>query len=272
MLRVTKLGTLGCYGRWPLGEGRASVIALAPSWWLWLWRSARIDMPRTIYSFTLFLLLASVSYKAVAQMPAPITGAPFEATRIVNTSSPTGVHTTLGTVARRSDGSAYLELKNLDGTGEIVIRDVLHQQTIELYPKYHMFSVWPVAWKAQTRPAEYTQQYFASAGVSGSKRVVDGGLEITTIGRRKIEGVETIGFSEKAADGRIHQRWYSPALDLNIESKNHDPAKEIDSETQIQQVRLGEPDAKLFAIPAGYVEHKGDLNITGAAATAKSTR
>ncbi len=189
-------------------------------------------------------------------MPTPITGAPFEAAKIMNTSLATGVHTTLGTVARRSDGSAYFELKNLDGTGIVVIRDVARHQTIELYLDRHMFSVWPVSWKAQARPAGYAQQYFESARAPGSKRVVDGGLEITTIGRRKIEGVETIGFSEKAADGRTSERWYSPALDLNIENKSHDPAKNIDSETQIEQIRLGEPDAKLFEIPAGYVEYK----------------
>ena len=214
-------------------------------------------MLRAMHSFALFFLLVPTLCQSAAQMPQPITNAPFVAMRIQTSTQPSGSHTTFGTVARSSDGSGYVEFNSSDGTRMALILDVVHHQMIELYLKTHMYSVFPQPnIKASTWPEGYAQHYIESAGKPGSKRKVDGGLEITTIGQRVIEGVDTIGFSEQSADGRTSERWYSPALNLDISKKSHFPAQDIDSDTRIQQLHLGEPDAKLFEIPNGYILYK----------------
>lgn len=214
-------------------------------------------MLRAIYSFALFLLLAPALCQIAAQMPQPITNAPFVAMRIQTSTQPSGSQTTFGTVARSSDGSGYVEFNGSDGTRIALIQDLVHHRMIELYLNHHMYSVFPNPnIKASTWPQGYAQHYMESVGKPGSKQELDGGLEITTIGQRVIEGVDTIGFSEQSADGRTFERWYSPALDLDINKTSHVPDKGIDSDTQIQQLHLGEPDAKLFEIPDGYVLYK----------------
>lgn len=218
-------------------------------------------MIRAIHSFFLLFLLAPALCQIAAQMPQPLTNVPFVAVRIQTSTQPSGSHTTFGSVARRSDGSGYVEFNSSDGTRVALIQDVVHHQIIELYLKRHMYSVFPQPnLKASIWPGEgYTQRYIESVGKPGSKRELDGGVEITTIGQRVIEGVDTVGLIEQSADGRTSEHWYSPALDLDLNRTSHVPAKSFESDTQIKQLHLGEPDAKLFEIPDGYVlyKHKG---------------
>lgn len=220
-----------------------------------------IDMLRTLCSSLLFLLLLPSLNKCTAQVPSPVTDAPFTGVRTQTVIKSVGSHTTFGTLARRSNGSGYVELRNSDGTGIVLISDAIHHQIIELDLAHHSYTVSSQpALKVQIRPEGYAQFYMKSAGEPGSKRALDGGLEITTIGRRTIENVDTVGFDETATDGRTFERWYSPALDLNLEQKTHAPALGVDSDTRIEQIHRGEPDVNLFEIPSGYVEYKRNAN------------
>jgi hypothetical protein len=215
-------------------------------------------MLRATYTFVLFFLLVPTVTQSAAQMPQPITNAPFIAMRIQTSTQPSGSQTTFGTLARSSDGSGYVEFHSSDGAGIALIQDVVHHRMIELYLKKHMYSVFPQPnIKASTWPREgYTQYYIKSVGKPGSKQELDGGWEITTIGQRVIEGVVTVGLIDQSTDGQTSEHWYSPALDLDLNRKSHVPAKSFESDTQIQQLHLEEPDAKLFEIPEGYVLYK----------------
>lgn len=214
-------------------------------------------MPWVRLFFVFVLLLSVASNKTMAQMPGNVIDAPFIALRTATTTDANGSHTTVGTVARRSDGSTYVELGHTGaGGGIITITDVTQHKVIQLYLNHKVFKTWPQPeLKTSARPQGYVQHYLNSVSEPGSKRTVDGGLEITTIGRREIEGIETVGFSEKTVDGRTFERWYSPAIDMNIESKLQMPAG-TESEIHIQQIHVGEPDAKLFTVPDGFVEDK----------------
>jgi hypothetical protein len=208
--------------------------------------------------FSAALLYAAIP--ATAQVVPNTTGAPFIAQRTSTSSSSNGLQTTVGTIARRSDGSTYVELKSPEGKGLVLITDVPHHRTIELYLDHHFFTVYPSPdLLVQTLPAGYAAHYMESAGQPGSKRT-NGEWQITTLSHRKIGDVDTVGFSEQKADGRIFERWYSPVLYMNVETKQHDPEHAADSEMRLQNVRLIEPDAKLFEVPPGYVEYKNTPN------------
>jgi len=208
--------------------------------------------------FTAALICAGVP--APAQVVPNITDAPFVAQRTSTSSSSSGVQTTVGTIARRSDGSTYMELKTLDGKGTALIFDAPHHRTIQLHLDHHFFTIGPSPdLQVQTRTAEYASHYMDSAGQPGSKRTV-GEWQITTLSHRKFGDVETVGFSEQKASGRIFERWYSPVLDMNLETKQHDPENGGDSEMWLQNLRLVEPDPKLFEVPPGYVEYENTPN------------
>jgi hypothetical protein len=217
---------------------------------------------RKFHSLALGLLLLPTF--GSAQVLTYIVDAPFVAFRTATASKASGESTTAGTVARRSDGSTYVELGSTPGNVIILIMDVARQRAIELYPLQHRFTIsFLPQLKAQTRPPGYVQQYLGSVGKAGSKRSLDGGGEITTVGRREIDGVEAVGFLEKRADGRTSERWYAPTLDVNLELKQYQPVEGIESTIQIQRVQLGEPDPKLFEIPEGYVQDKTNAERVG---------
>jgi len=209
--------------------------------------------------------MAALAGSAGAQVfPGFVTGSPFTATRVSTTTTATGEQTSFVTVARSSYGSCYMGSVNHDGTpGNIVIWDVTRHRGIQLYPKGHIFTVFSFEMNAHALPQGYVQNYMTSEGEPGSKRTV-GDWEITLVGRRSLEGLETMGYTEKKTDGQTFERWYSPVLDLNIETKGNHPAEDVKSEIRLQGIRLEEPDASLFEIPAGYVQDKRNAASAGA--------
>ena len=82
------------------------------------------------------------------------------------------------------------------------------------------------------------------------------------LGRNEIEGVETIGTRETlttnagvAGNDRevalTKEFWYSPKLALNLVVKRLDPVNGTQTFT-VSNLRLAEPDARIFAVPAGF--------------------
>jgi hypothetical protein len=82
------------------------------------------------------------------------------------------------------------------------------------------------------------------------------------LGKTSVNGVEAVGTRETrtlnpGAIGNdrviaiVKEIWYSPALGINVSVKRADPrhGTQVINATEIA---LGEPDAKLFAVPAGY--------------------
>jgi hypothetical protein len=96
---------------------------------------------------------------------------------------------------------------------------------------------------------------------AGAVRRVPGSAGLEDLGKQSIGGMETVGTRETTVipTGAIgnnsplltnREFWYSPQLGVNLISRRQDPR----FGTQIFEVTaiaLGEPDAKLFAIPGG---------------------
>ena len=223
-------------------------------------------MLKAIRTIAMCLLLTSALHKSEAQeFPQHITESPFVATRIVTSTDVKGEHITFGTIARRSDGSVYFEMKSVDGKGTVVIWNMTQHRGIQLYPEAHVFTLFSFDLKPQTLPPGYAQNFLSSVEASGSKRT-SGDWEITTIGVREMEGLQTVGYLQTTAQGRSFEHWYSPVLGFNVVSKGYQPADGVKLETHIQQIQLREPDAKLFEIPDGYVQDKRNATATGAVA------
>jgi hypothetical protein len=221
-------------------------------------------MQKKVSYLALCLSVLPTSLRSAAQqVPNMITGAPFTALRTLTATSPSRVTVSTGTVARRSDGSTYIEMRSnssnpRSGAGIVVITDVTQHRTIQLLVADHLYTVMPnPELKANALPSGYAEHYMQQEGPEGTKRTV-GEWEITTLSQRQIDGVNTIGTSQVNAEGRSFERWYSPVLDLNIESKNRNPSPPnvYEADTQFREIRLGEPDAKLFEVPEGYTEIK----------------
>lgn len=220
------------------------------------------SMLRGRLDFAFFLAFLAASCECPAQFPHFIPNTPFTATRTVETTSNNGVSTLTGLVARRSDGSTYVEFRNPNGANAIqtagyaTIVDLTKQVTIQLVFVNHTYTVYP---SPGLRPAikfpQSVEQYMSSWGPAGTKQTA--GDSVTTIlGRGKVEGLDVMGFLVTNARGSF-ERWYSPVLQEDVETKNHQTAPERISVTTVSGIRLGEPDPGLFEIPAGYKEQKG---------------
>ena len=89
------------------------------------------------------------------------------------------------------------------------------------------------------------------------------GLTVENLGKQTVAGLETVGTREthvvEAAaignDAPIFERrefWYSPQLGINLITKREDPRFSSQQNFEVTNVSLGEPDAKLFDLPAGF--------------------
>lgn len=211
----------------------------------------------------LLVAMAVAGGCCAAQMPSRLQGAPFTATKIDTIRRGGEVSTTSGLVARRSDGSTYVELAVPQGEavssgsiargGIVLIFDVARHRRIELYPAEHLYSVViDLKMTAQVWPAGTEAVQLRDGRAVGVKRTVDGGFEITSLGERQIGEVETIGSRVTNASGYSQEKWYSPEIDFDVESNVYRPEGPVDTETHVEGIKRGEPDAALFEIPAGY--------------------
>lgn len=195
----------------------------------------------------------------------PLTNAPFTAT--VST-----------TWVRRLDDGSTVTIQN----HRIIARDNLgriYQQRRYLYPEgdprenrisqieisdpqtHEIYFCHPIERRCELRG------YFAPASPAPviPAGPLDGGKAFLTrapLGNDSVSGVETVGTRETTTlnSGTIgndrsitivKEFWYSPQLGINLIEKRQDPRVGTQTFT-VSEINLGEPDAKLFEMPAGF--------------------
>jgi hypothetical protein len=100
-------------------------------------------------------------------------------------------------------------------------------------------------------------------------------LSRADLGRSEVGGMETIGTREtiSTSPGAVgndrevsltKEFWYSPKLGVNLVVKRMDPLQGTQVFT-VSDIQLAEPDARLFALPAGYkmVDQRGAMQSPG---------
>jgi hypothetical protein len=164
------------------------------------------------------------------------------------------------TVARDSAGRIYQERRNLFPAGdprEDQIRQIelSDPRTREIYycrPEEAACRLY--VYYAQTAGAPL----IAPGPINGGKAF----LTRETLGRDSVSGVETIGTRETTTLNAgtigndqsisiVKEFWYSPQLGINLIEKRQDPR--VGTQTfVVSNISLGEPDSRLFDMPAGY--------------------
>jgi len=112
------------------------------------------------------------------------------------------------------------------------------------------------------------QQFFsnyATAAVApdGSASAGTPGLTVENLGSQNVAGLETVGtretrLIETASIGNEapllekKEFWYSPDLGINLITRRQDPRFSSQQNFEVNNIQLGEPDAKLFEPPAGF--------------------
>lgn len=88
------------------------------------------------------------------------------------------------------------------------------------------------------------------------------GPGVERLGKQTIQGIETVGTRQSTVieAGTIgndrplmaqREFWFSPRLGINLSSMREDPHAGL-QRFDISEISVGEPDAKLFEVPAGY--------------------
>ncbi len=95
------------------------------------------------------------------------------------------------------------------------------------------------------RPAPKTE--------SLGKRTIAG---IATEGTREVISIPAGAFGNEKAVEIVSERWFSPELVIVVETRHRDPLHG-DSTYTVTGITRGEPDASLFAVPAGYSIEEG---------------
>jgi len=109
---------------------------------------------------------------------------------------------------------------------------------------------------------DYSGPEKASAQPVGTEEDSFGALTREDLGKTTVNGVEAVGTRETrtlnpGAIGNDHaiaiikEIWYSPSLGINVSVKRIDPRHGTQI-INVTEITLGEPDPKIFAMPAGY--------------------
>jgi hypothetical protein len=89
----------------------------------------------------------------------------------------------------------------------------------------------------------------ASPGAEELGKQTVGGLE--TVGMRETTVIPTGSFGNNSPILTKREFWYSPQLGVNLISKVQDP-RSGEQNFEVSDIAVGEPEAKLFAVPSGY--------------------
>jgi hypothetical protein len=112
------------------------------------------------------------------------------------------------------------------------------------------------------RLEQFSRPVFSSnapAGAAGKDSASPGAEEL---GKQTVSGLETVGtrettvvpagtFGNNSPIMTKREFWYSPQLGVNLISKVQDP-RSGEQNFEVSDIAVGEPDAKLFAVPSGY--------------------
>jgi len=95
-----------------------------------------------------------------------------------------------------------------------------------------------------------------SPGPSGAPTIENLGTQnvsgLETIGTRETTLVETQTIGNEAPILERKEFWYSPQLGVNLITKRQDARFAAQQNFEVTNIALGEPDAQLFEVPAGY--------------------
>jgi hypothetical protein len=195
----------------------------------------------------------------------PLPGAPFTATvttewkRVLDD----GSTVTIGnrrTIARDNSGRVFEERRNLYPAGDPHENELNRLEYDD--PRVHTRTTcWPDAHVCEVT-AYFASAFTPPAAAAGPLEGGKGFLTRLDLGHDSIAGVEAIGTRETTqinagAIGNdrtvsvVKEFWYSPQLEINLVEKRRDPRYGIQTFT-VNPISLGEPDASLFDIPAGF--------------------
>ncbi|MGB2670521.1 MAG: hypothetical protein WBE73_04955 [Candidatus Acidiferrum sp.] len=206
------------------------------------------------------------THETFASITIPSTpNAPFAAT--VNTEwirqTPDGSNITLinhRTIARDSQGRIFQE------RAWFVPNDGKHQSTayqIEISdPVAHERYVCRIA-EHVCRLEQFFAPKFAVSRTAAASPGQPGAPAAESLGTQNVSGLETIGTRETTLveiqtignDAPILERkefWYSPQLGVNLITKRQDARFATQQNFEVTNIALGEPDAHVLEVPAGY--------------------
>jgi hypothetical protein len=195
----------------------------------------------------------------------PLPGAPFTATvttqwkRVLDDGSTVTV-SNHRTIARDNSGRIFQERRNLYPAGDPHENELSRLEFAD--PRAHTLTTcWPAARVCQI------ESYFRNAstpspGPAGPLEAGRGFVTRLELGRDSIAGVEAIGTRETTqinagvigndrAISVVKEFWYSQQLEINVVEKRQDPRYGSQIFT-VNPISLGEPDARLFDVPAGF--------------------
>ena len=195
----------------------------------------------------------------------PLPNAPFTATVSTVTIRKLDDGSTIAnqnhrTIARDAAGRIYQERRNFLPVGDarentitqIELSDPLAHMLITCHPSDQMCTIG--GYSGNPSPAQVIP--------AGPKADGTGYLERAALGDKIVNGVETVGTRETStvnlspSGGNppivvVKEFWYSPVLGINVIEKRQDP-RFGDQSFTVGNITLGEPDTRLFQMPANF--------------------
>lgn len=190
---------------------------------------------------------------------------PFEAVQVITRRTGREARETRGRMARNAEGSTYVELAEEDGSvAKILILDVPHRREIVLDVPcrcYRVRTAPELAARSVTAGWMLEQLGQAAEQKDASRHEVVNGSDrtVTSLGTRRVSGLETIGTREvrRAITGARAERemesWFSVDLGLAVLMTEREVIRDNMTEVLLTEVLRSEPDPALFRIPDGYV-------------------
>ena len=191
------------------------------------------------------------------EMSAPVVGAPFSADTITEfvqefVDGNRMEQRMVGSIARDGIGRLRRELPIGVAGGPRLVMIILPDERIQ----YRLDSANKIAWRLRMPPPR------PDRSENPGKRPLPDGMTTEPLTAAsweglKIEGTRTTFVIPPNAIGNqraidvINERWYSPDLQVVVQTHRADPRTGKSSYKLVRLVR-GEPDARLFEIPSGY--------------------
>ena len=190
--------------------------------------------------------------------------APFTATVNTEWTRQLGDGTTIAwtnhrTVARDGNGRVFQERRSFVPAGrqgepglmEIEISDPVSRQLYICRPEPHVCDLRPFhapAFNSPLRPQGVVKET-PSGNIENLGTQSIEGLEVT--GERETTIIQSNAMGNNRPLVTKREFWYSPLLGVNLVSKRDDPRFGTEN-FEVTHISIGEPDAKLFELPAGY--------------------
>jgi hypothetical protein len=189
----------------------------------------------------------------------PLAGAPFTATWTVTTKTDGNVVIRTAVAARTTDGSVYQTMYQDGIQNAISINDVPHAKMIHLQLQSRAYSARTApAWKWEGRAIEQWRDDmerrsvgYTSNGANGYKTVATS-LGVKTEGGFTLYGTHYV----RSRDKKVFEEEDIWETDLGFTyfERKVDPEQKRVETRELTGLKLGEPDAALFAIPKGFVK------------------